>query len=138
MYLVDVSAILQSDSLHGEDEFLVHGRIDRPDKTAELDIFDNSRDNLFHEDDFTREGRKRIHFSFNNTNGPYDLDKGAVLIVRLSNLSDNYIRFHRSAQQYATNQDNPFAEPAEIFTNVNNGYGIFALAARSYVEVTVE
>ena len=138
MYLVDVSAILQSDSLRGEDEFLVHGRIDRPDKTTELDFFGNSRDNLFYEDDFTREGRKRIHFRFNNSTGSYDLDKGAVLIVRISNLSDNYIRFQRNAQQYAINQGNPFAEPAEIFTNVDNGYGIFAMAARSYREVLVE
>ncbi|HLU94289.1 MAG TPA: DUF4249 family protein [Membranihabitans sp.] len=138
MYLVDISAIFQSDSLYSEDQFLVYGRVDRPDKTADLDIFDNNRNNLFHEDDFTREGRKRIHFHFSSTYGSHERDKGAVLIVRLSNLSDNYIRFQRSSQQYAINKGNPFAEPAEIFTNVNNGYGIFALAARSYVEVTVE
>lgn len=138
VYLVDVSAIFQSDSLYNEDQFLIHGSIERPDKTTELDLFENSRNNLFHEDDFTREGRKRIHFRLNSSYGSHDRDKGAILIVRISNLSDNYIRFQRSSQQYNINKGNPFAEPAEIFTNVENGYGIFALASRSYREVMVE
>lgn len=137
-YLVDVSAIFPKDSTYEGEQYLVHSRIEPPEKDIELDLFDSSQDNLFREDDFTRDGRKRIHFRFRQTYGSHDRDKGARLLVRLSNLSGSFIRFQRSAQHYDTNYENPFAEPVEIYTNVENGYGIFALASRSYAEVLVK
>lgn len=137
-YLVEVSAIVHQDTAYNRFPTLVHGYIERPDKTTDLDLFENSRNDLFHEDDFTKEGRKRIRFRLRKTYGSYDREKPTLLLVRISNLSDNYIRFQRSSEQYAINEDNPFAEPTEIFTNVDNGYGIFALAARSYQEVEVK
>lgn len=138
MYLIDVSASFESDTLYpNDDQFIVQGSIDRPDRTTDLDLFFVSRNNLFHEEDFTPEGNKRIHFRFRETYGSHDRSKGATLFVRVSNLSNNYIHFQQSSQQYDTNRENPFAEPVEIYTNVKNGYGIFALMARNYVEVKV-
>lgn len=137
-YLVDVSAILYQDTTYDHLPKLVYGNIERPDKTTDLDIFETSRNDLFHEDDFTKEGRKRIHFRFRQNYGSYDREKPTSLLIRISNLSDHYIRFQRSSQQYSINKENPFAEPAEIYTNVENGYGIFALSSRSYAEVEVK
>lgn len=137
-YLVDVSAIFPLDSTSALESELVYGSIRRPDRTTDLDIFENSRDNLFHEDDFTQDGRKRIHFRFRSSYGNFDRDKGTTLIVRISNLSNSFRRFQQTAHLYAINRDNPFAEPAEIYTNVDNGYGIFALAARSFQVVQVK
>lgn len=131
-YLVDVSAIFPLDSTSAQESELVYGSIERPDRTADLDIFENSRDNLFYEDDFTKDGRKRIHFRFTSSYDNFDRDKGTTLIVRITNLSNSFRAFQKSAHLYTINQDNPFAEPVEIYSNVENGYGIFALAARSF------
>ncbi len=138
VYLVEVSAIIQLDTSYNRFPTVLYSYIERPDKTTDLDLFENSRKDLFHEDDFTKDGRKRIRFRFSSSYGSYDREQPILLLVRISNLSDNYIRFQRSSQQYSINIDNPFAEPAEIYTNVDNGYGIFALAARSYEQVEVK
>lgn len=137
VYLVEVSAIIQLDTTYSRFPTVLYSYIEQSDKTTDLDLFENSRDDLFHEDDFTKDGRKRIRFRFSNNYGSYDREKPVLLLVRLSNLSDNYIRFQRSSQQYSINVDNPFAEPAEIYTNVDNGYGIFALATRTYAEIVI-
>ena len=93
---------------------------------------------LFEEKDFSKDGRKRIYFHIKNHQNAFTKDKPVLLLVRLSNLSDNYIRFLRSTRQYYANMDSPFTEPVEIYTNINNGYGVFATAARSYREIEVE
>lgn len=137
-YLVDVSAVLHQDKNYDPLPKLVYGQIERPDKNTDLDVFETSRNDLFHEDDFTKDGRKRIRFRLRETYGSYDREKPTLLLIRISNLSDHYIRFQRSSQQYSINEDNPFAEPVEIYTNVENGYGVFAMAARSYEVVEVK
>jgi hypothetical protein len=43
----------------------------------------------------------------------------------------DYFKFHQSFQNYS--QGNPFAEPSLIYSNMTNGYGIFA----GYLKVTV-
>lgn len=51
------------------------------------------------------------------------------LIVRLVNMSsDRYYR-ETSINAYQNAEDNPFAEPAVIHNNIENGYGIFSLEA---------
>ncbi len=52
-----------------------------------------------------------------------------ALIVNLVHLSsDKYFR-ETSIRAYENSEDNPFAEPAVIFSNIENGYGIFSLEA---------
>jgi len=51
------------------------------------------------------------------------------LAIRLTNLTkDRYFR-ETSINNYRNSEDNPFAEPAVIFSNIENGYGIFSLEA---------
>lgn len=48
----------------------------------------------------------------------------------LMNGNYDYYSFHRSIENYEG--DNPFAEPTLVYTNVNNGLGIFAAANQVY------
>jgi Domain of unknown function (DUF4249) len=47
-------------------------------------------------------------------------------IVEMNNISKNYYNYRRSIQTYKDNVDNPFSEAVLVYTNVNNGYGIFS------------
>ncbi len=46
-------------------------------------------------------------------------------IVEINSISKNYYNYRRSVQTYRDNEDNPFSEPVLVYSNVNNGYGIF-------------
>lgn len=48
------------------------------------------------------------------------------IYVYLSNLSKEYYHYGLSLAAFSSARDNPFAEPAPIFTNVKNGLGCFA------------
>ncbi|MGY6561039.1 MAG: DUF4249 domain-containing protein [Luteibaculaceae bacterium] len=43
----------------------------------------------------------------------------------LSHLSEELYLYKRSILRFSNSAGNPFAEPARVFTNVNNGFGIF-------------
>jgi hypothetical protein len=46
--------------------------------------------------------------------------------VRLSRITEEQFKFIKSFSVYNMAVDNPFAEPVNVFSNVKNGYGIFA------------
>jgi hypothetical protein len=52
--------------------------------------------------------------------------------VKLSRITEEQFKFIKSFSVYNMTVDNPFAEPVNVFTNVKNGYGIFA----SYTSAT--
>lgn len=67
-------------------------------------------------------------FSFNNTFP----QTGRVLLgtsISVLNASREYYEFHKSVLS-GNNGGDPFSEPTLIFTNVNQGYGVFAGANR--------
>ena len=47
-------------------------------------------------------------------------------IVEINSISKNYYNYRRSKETYRDNEDNPFSEPVLVYSNVNNGYGIFS------------
>lgn len=49
-----------------------------------------------------------------------------VFWVQVRYVSEAYFRHLESALLHEQTQDNPFAEPASVYSNVRNGYGIFA------------
>ncbi len=49
-----------------------------------------------------------------------------VIWFQIRHVSENYYRHLRSALLHKTTDDNPFAEPVRVYSNVENGYGIFA------------
>ena len=53
--------------------------------------------------------------------------------VEVRFVSETYYRHLRSALLHKTTDDNPFAEPVRIHSNIENGYGIFAgYSARTF------
>lgn len=46
--------------------------------------------------------------------------------LQIRHISEVYYRHLRSALLQKTTDDNPFAEPVRIYSNIENGYGIFA------------
>lgn len=46
--------------------------------------------------------------------------------VQVRHISEAYYKHLRSALLHKTTDDNPFAEPVRMYSNVENGYGIFA------------
>ena len=46
--------------------------------------------------------------------------------VKLSRITEDYFKFVKSYNVYFNSSDNPFAEPANVYTNVKNGYGVFS------------
>ena len=47
--------------------------------------------------------------------------------IYISHLSESYYKYTKTKELYERNQRNPFAEPVQIFSNVKNGIGIYAL-----------
>jgi hypothetical protein len=47
---------------------------------------------------------------------------------RIDNISENGYKYEKTQPLYDENEGNPFAEPVQVFTNVNNGNGIFKLS----------
>jgi hypothetical protein len=62
------------------------------------------------------------------------LPTGTVLRPRvvLRAVTGDYYRFYKSKRAYEDAEDNPFAEPVSVYTNIKNGFGIFAAYANSY------
>lgn len=60
----------------------------------------------------------------------YNGDSVLAIDVYLLHCNYDYYAFHKSIENYSG--DNPFAEPNLIYTNVNNGLGIFAAANGVY------
>jgi hypothetical protein len=50
--------------------------------------------------------------------------------VSLSHVPEALFRYKKSLANANDNNDNPFAEPANVYTNVVNGYGIFSIESR--------
>lgn len=51
--------------------------------------------------------------------------------VQLYHLTEDLYQYNRSVTLYENAIDNPFAEPVTVHNNIENGYGLFGLHARS-------
>ena len=49
----------------------------------------------------------------------------SYLIYQVRNCSEDYYNYYNSSALYFWNNDNPFAEPVHVYSNIENGYGIF-------------
>ncbi len=56
---------------------------------------------------------------------PFDQKKYKAIIEMNSVTADHY-KYRKSIETYRDNEDNPFAEPVLVYSNVKNGYGIFS------------
>lgn len=55
--------------------------------------------------------------------------------IELRHVSEDYYRFFKSKERSYYNEGNPFAEPSNIYTNIQNGYGVFSFISHSSYEI---
>lgn len=98
------------------------------DKNANGNIFKIEAVNLFES--------KSIH---NTPSGRYKSvtvpDSEKIIRVQLSNISKEFYDYQKSLSEHNRTDDNPFAEPIQVYTNVRNGFGCVAGYNRSEVVV---
>ena len=46
-------------------------------------------------------------------------------LVELNSITPEHFKYRKSYDAYQDSEDNPFAEPVLVYTNVKNGYGVF-------------
>ena len=56
------------------------------------------------------------------------------LRLYLNNISTSYYYYRTSLKLYEDQSGNPFAQPVQVFSNINNGFGVFAGAQVSYFD----
>tara|TARA_Y100000385_G_scaffold205270_1_gene212651 strand:- start:267 stop:1184 length:918 start_codon:yes stop_codon:yes gene_type:complete len=64
--------------------------------------------------------------------GYFYSNKTLSITLHLQNISKSYYYYRTSLELYKDASGNPFAQPVQVFSNVNNGFGIFAGAQVSY------
>ncbi|MFQ5568133.1 MAG: DUF4249 domain-containing protein [Rhodothermales bacterium] len=126
-YRLDAYRRIQ-DPRTGEPNFSgVRFRTDDPAITAENeDFFDINEENRFGNVYFTdallTDGLHEINLDIEES---FLRDEG-TLFVNLYGISKAYYDYALSYELHQEARDNPFAEPVQVFTNVKNGFGIFA------------
>lgn len=68
----------------------------------------------------------------------YNVAEHTRVYVQVLYVSETYYEYLRSAKLHESTQDNPFAEPLSVYSNVENGYGIFAGYSSQTFELVLE
>jgi hypothetical protein len=61
-----------------------------------------------------------------------------TLYAHLLHTDPHYFQYHRSVQQALRSQDNPFAEPVLVYSNITGGLGVFAAYNRTTVVIRLK
>jgi hypothetical protein len=56
-------------------------------------------------------------------------------VVELYHVSEAYFKFEKSRIVASYTNGDPFAEPVNVYSNVKNGYGIFAINGWDWKEI---
>jgi hypothetical protein len=89
------------------------------------------RDALFN----GRQKELKLYVSAGTLSAQYNGTDSVYSNIELIHVPDAYFRY-RQTRKVATNSDgNPFAEPANVFTNVTDGYGIFSIVSTARQEI---
>jgi hypothetical protein len=67
--------------------------------------------------------------------GPPEYKLEHYLVGQLLHVDRHYYLYHRSLRNAGRSQDNPFAEPVLVYSNVTGGLGVFAAYNRSNAEI---
>lgn len=70
--------------------------------------------------------------------GDYDAPEHSRFYIQVLYVSETYYEYLKSARLHNSTQDNPFAEPVSVYSNVENGYGIFAGYSSQTFELVLE
>lgn len=75
--------------------------------------------------DITFNGRAK-EFKFRTPFGLISQGQTTKFLVVIESYSDELTKYERTLQTHLNTANNPFAEPARVYSNVTNGLGIFA------------
>ncbi len=104
--------------------------IDRRNNADPTD-FENCIDQEFFMSDKNFNGRVKELLLFirnNELEGFYSPSNNRTYksIVEINNITAEHYKYRKSYDTYQDSEDNPFAEPVLVYSNVKNGYGIFS------------
>jgi hypothetical protein len=72
----------------------------------------------------------------NNLNYDYTSYESIIAYGYLFNTDEPYYRYHQSLRN--SNNDNPFAEPAPVYSNITGGLGVFAAYNQSVITLQLK
>jgi len=85
---------------------------------------------LLLQDTYFNGSSKQIRLSIESSLLQLYSDPGANRLrrpyVKVYRITEEYFKFAKSYNVYAGSDENPFAEPVNVFSNIKNGYGIFS------------
>ena len=55
--------------------------------------------------------------------------------IYLHNISKSYYYYRTSLELYQNTSGNPFAQPVQVYSNIENGFGIFAGSQITYFDL---
>ena len=58
-----------------------------------------------------------------------------TLSIYLHNISKSYYYYRISLELYQNASGNPFAQPVQVFSNIENGFGVFAGSQINYFDL---
>jgi|GEM_PF-4336087 len=65
---------------------------------------------------------------------PYDnIASYQKMHIQTVSVTRDYFEYVKSAKKYEQSSNNPFSTPVQVYTNINNGYGIFGAATKTSV-----
>jgi hypothetical protein len=79
----------------------------------------------------------KAYTSSHGRNAPTKTNKPPVLTIELLNIDPNYADYHKSIIRHEIAENNPFAEPSPVFSNVKNGLGCFGASNRTILRLTL-
>jgi len=47
------------------------------------------------------------------------------MVATLSSVSEDYYKYNVTLAKYEQTQGDPFAQPVQVYSNIENGFGIF-------------
>jgi hypothetical protein len=77
----------------------------------------------------------KSYTSSHGRNAPTKTNKPPTLILELLNIDPNYADYHKSIIRHEIAENNPFAEPAPVFSNIKNGLGCFGASNRTVLKL---
>jgi len=80
---------------------------------------------------------KKLEF-FVDRNLVNQINSGKNIELFLGTISKDFYLYSRSVDFQGSNRDNPFAEPVQVYSNVENGYGFFGGASQSRIALPGE
>ncbi len=61
-----------------------------------------------------------------------------TIFVSLRSISEDLFKYKISYQKYVDTKENPFGEPVQVFSNIKNGFGIFAGSSLHTETIVIE